>query len=81
MSDEQEEGQRVVLRTNLFCCQVCVPKYTTDSQLLEFAEEKNPCGTEHGWAIRREGSELLSGCDERVQCRDFESHCHIMLDA
>jgi hypothetical protein len=70
-----------VTRSGLFDMQVCVPKSWTDEQVLEFAEKENQCGTTNGWQIRKQGSEYLSGCDERVQCSDYEDNYHIMLDA
>lgn len=70
-----------VTRRGLLDMQVCVPKESTDEEVLAFAEEQNPCGTQNGWSIRRQGSKFLSGCDERVQCVDHEDCVHIMLDA
>lgn len=70
-----------VTRSSLFSMQVCVPKSYSDEQAREFAERENPCGTEHGWQIRRQGSESLSGCDERTQCVERHDYVHIMLDA
>lgn len=61
--------------------QVCVPKEWTDEQVLDFASLQNPCGTQAGWAIRREGDEALRGAPERVQCEAKPENCHIMLDA
>jgi hypothetical protein len=61
--------------------QVCVPSDFTDDQVVAFAEQDNPCGTTNGWQIRRQGSERLSGCDERVPCESREGHVHIMLEA
>lgn len=61
--------------------QVCVPKDWTDDQVKAFADRENPCGTETGWQIRRQGDKALAGCDERVPCLELEQHVHIMLDA
>ena len=65
----------------ILCMQVCVPVEWSDSQVDEFAETMNPCGTVHGWHIRRQGHEHLSGCDERVKCEERDGYSHIMLDA
>ena len=70
-----------VTKHGLLDMQVCVPKDWTDEQVIEFAEQKYPCGTTNGWHIRREGHELLSGSPERVQCAQDQSSVHIMLDA
>lgn len=64
-----------VTHYGIFDMQVCVPKTYADSQVLEFAERENICGTTSGWHIRRTGD------TERVQCVKFEENCHIMLDA
>ena len=61
--------------------QVCVPFQWSDEQVRSFAERENPCGTSHGWKIRREGDEALAGAKERVQCESISTNVHIMLDA
>lgn len=61
--------------------QVCVPAEWNDEQVLAFAEGENPCGTEHGWAIRKQGDPMLRGAAERVQCESLPGNVHIMLDA
>jgi hypothetical protein len=69
-----------VTHTNLLGMQVCVPKDWTDEQVELFANTVNPTGIESKWQIRRQGDPLLNGCDERVQCDERESCCHVMLD-
>ena len=61
--------------------QVCVPADWNDAQIKEFADQENPCGTENGWFIRKEGDKALAGCHERVTCADDANRVHIMLDA
>lgn len=70
-----------ITRRGLIDCQVCVPEKWTDDEVRAFAEVNNPCGTEHGWQIRRDGDKALAGAPERVQCQDRSGHVHIMLDA
>ena len=70
-----------VTKTSFLCMQVCVPKHWDDEQIVNFAEQENPCGTESGWLIRRQGSEYLGGDDERVPCCERDGFVHIMLDA
>ena len=70
-----------VVRTHFLDMQVCVPAEWTDAQVLAFAEYENPCGTEHGWFIRRQGDPLLDGQPERVTCSANPAYVHIMLDA
>ena len=63
--------------------QVCVPTDWSDDQVLAFAESEYPCGTTHGWAIRKEGHERLSGDPERNPCANpvRRGFVHIMLEA
>lgn len=70
-----------VTRRGLLSMQVCVPKAWTDEQVKAFAESSNPCGTENGWFIRREGDKALAGDAERVPCGGRSDHVHVMLDA
>ena len=60
--------------------QACVPAGWSDEQVKEFSERENPCGTQHGWGIRKQGNALLAGAGERVTCSDRKDHVHIMLD-
>lgn len=61
--------------------QVCVPAEWSDEQVKAFADSENPCGTECGWRIRRQGDPALAGDPERVQCQSLAGFVHIMLDA
>jgi hypothetical protein len=70
-----------VTRTGALDMQVCVPVAWTDAAVKEFADRENPCGTTHGWQIRREGDDALAGKPERNPCADREGFVHIMLDA
>ena len=40
------------------------------------AEGINPSGTQHGWQIRKEGSE-----PERQKCEDRKNFIHVVLEA
>lgn len=71
----------MVLRNTLLHCQACVPADWTDEQVKEFVEAENPCGTEGGWHLRRQGSPDLAGCNERVRCEARDGFVHIMFDA
>lgn len=81
ISVETSNDKGMVSRRGILDMQVCVPKTWTDDQVVKFAEQKNPCGTTNGWSIRRQGSQFLSGSDERTQCDEVEGRVHIMLDA
>ena len=70
-----------VTRRGALDMQVCVPSDWSDKQVKEFADRENPCGTEHGWAIRKEGDKALNGDPERISCSQIDGYVHIMLDA
>jgi hypothetical protein len=61
--------------------QICVHKEWTEKEILEFVNRENPCGTENGWQIRREGDKALNGDPERQPCDSRKDFTHIMLDA
>ncbi len=65
----------------IFDMQLCVPMGWADEQVLNFAAEKNPSGTETGWQIRREGDPALDGDPERIPCDDRSGFIHLMVDA
>ncbi len=71
----------VVTKRNVLDMQVCVPEYWIDEQAVLFANTENPCGTEDGWMIRRDGDEALAGDPERQPCQQRSGHVHIILDA
>ena len=75
MSDPQ------VTKAGVLDMQVCVPENWTDEQVKQFADQENLCGTQHGWHIKKQGDEALSGDNERVPCASREGYVHIMLDA
>ena len=70
-----------VTRTGVLDMQVCVPKDWTDLQIKAFANTRNPCGTESGWQIRKEGDKQLGGMPERNPCSKRSGFVHIVLDA
>lgn len=61
--------------------QVCVPRDWADEQVLEFANQSNPAGTENGWSIRKAGDKALADDPERNPCAERYGYVHIMLDA
>ena len=82
MSEAKRAGDEgIITHAGALDMQVCVPKEWSDDQAIRFAESKYPCGTTHGWQIRRQGDEALSGSDERVACASDPTRVHIMLDA
>ena len=70
-----------VTKMSMLAMQVCVPEDWTDYQATDFAEAEYPCGTEHGWQMRKQGDEALAGADERVSCRERSGYVHVMFDA
>ncbi|MDD5207020.1 MAG: hypothetical protein PHS17_16465 [Desulfobacterales bacterium] len=81
IAEERNGMEAEVTRRTALCMQVCVPEKWNDEQVVDFANRENPCGTTHGWQIRREGDRLLVGDKERVQCSERVGFVHIMLDA
>ena len=73
--------QAEVTRVSFLAIQVCVPEEWDDAQIIAFAEQKNPCGTENGWTVRKEGSQWLGGDPARNPCAERESFVHVVLDA
>jgi hypothetical protein len=70
-----------VTRIGVFSMQVCVPVGWSDIDVKQFADHVNPCGTEHGWHIRRQGDPALHGDLERNPCNRRARCVHITLDA
>ena len=70
-----------ITKTGALDMQICVPKYWDDKQIKELSEQKNPCGTQNGWQIRKQGDKSLLGANERVSCSVKKNFVHIMLDA
>jgi len=81
MTTESKEWEAEILRSGMIDMQVCVPSDWTDQQVQDFAETENPCGTTHGWQIRREGDVALEGDPERNPCSDRAGNVHVTLDA
>lgn len=75
-----EEGAEVT-RIGGLDMQVCVPEGWPDDAVISFAEDKNVCGTEGGWQIRKGGDKLLNGDPERCPCDIRNGFIHITLDA
>lgn len=75
------ETEAQVTRTSALSMQVCVPESWTDEQIKAFAERENPCGSQNGWFIRKEGDEALAGSPERNPCASRVGFVHVMLDA
>jgi hypothetical protein len=63
-----------VIRRAALSVQACVPADWSDGQVVSFVEGENPCGTERGWAVRREEP-------ERVACASRSGFVHVVLDA
>ena len=77
MSDQKPE----VVRYGVLDCQVCIPKDWTNEQALDFVSKINPCGTQAGWKMRKQGSKYLNGAGERVPCKERKGFVHICFDA
>lgn len=81
MNDKDETIKPNITKASLLDMQVCVPKEWDDAEVEAFAERENPCGTQAGWQIRKEGHPRLSGDPERVSCDERPNYVHIMLEA
>jgi hypothetical protein len=71
----------MVTRRGALSMQVCVPNDWDDDRVKIFADRENPCGTENGWAIRKEGDPSLNGDLERSPCSNGGGMVHVTLDA
>lgn len=81
LNEREGKMEPQVTREGFLDMQVCVPADWTDEQVKTFADAQNPCGTENGWGIRKEGSPYLAGKPERNPCAERQGCVHIMLDA
>ena len=70
-----------VTQQGLVDMQVCIPAAWSDRDVKAFADREYPCGTEHGWFIRKEGDAGLKGDPERSPCKTRTGFVHVMLDA
>jgi len=70
-----------VLKCKGLDMQVCVPTYWSDTQVKEFAEKENPCGTELGWHILKNGDSRLGKDPERNPCGLGHDFVHVALIA
>jgi len=72
-----------VVQYGMLSVQVCVPTDWKDDQVRTFTNSKYPCGTDHGWHIRRDGDPALDGDPERNPCSKTgrDEFVHITLDA
>jgi hypothetical protein len=70
-----------VVRFGVLDTQVCVPATWTDDEVKYFTDTMNPCGTNRGWGIRKNGDAALQGDLERRPCAKRKGFVHIMLDA
>lgn len=77
---KQVEGEAAITNQGIMDLQICVPKTFTDDEATAKANELAPTGIESRWTMKHNGHEDLRGCDERVQCSEFKSHVHIMLE-
>jgi len=74
------EEPKIILNAGLDM-HVCVPDLWSDEKVIAFCEQKNPCGTEGGWGIRRAGDKRLWGMPERNPCDTRDGYVHMVLEA
>ena len=57
----------------LLAMQICVPQDWSDHEIEMFAEEKNRCGTTHGWKIDKDL--------DKVPCKERNGFIHVVVQA
>lgn len=70
-----------VTKRAIFDMQVCIPIDWTNEQIKKFADSENPCGTEHGWVITKNGDPILLNDPEKNPCESRVGFVHVMLHA
>jgi len=73
--------QPQIIKFQAISMQICVPSGWDDKECVDFSEKGNPCGTQSGWHVRKQGSELLGRDPERNPCEQRSGYVHITLDA
>lgn len=68
-----------VIQCSELSIKVRVPAFWFDKRVIEFVNHKNPCGTKHGWIIRRTGDPALHGDPERKSCKEYVGMVYIIL--
>jgi hypothetical protein len=68
-----------VTRSIALAMQVCVPNDWSDTQIKEFAEKENPCGTDLGWIVCKTGAVELKGDPDKVTCSQHPENVHVVL--
>lgn len=53
--------------------QLCVPGEWTDEQVVDFAEQEQPCGSSGGWSVNLGA--------KRVPCADGGGMIHVIVSA
>jgi len=62
-----------IICAELLSLQLCIPQDWSNHDIENLAEEKNPCGTTHGWRF----DESLG----RVPCSDRPGFVHVIVQA
>lgn len=70
-----------ILKMTGLAMRLCVPGNFTEEQIVEFAENKNPCGTSHGWELAKEGHLSLEGNKDRIMCAGDVDNVHVVVIA
>jgi hypothetical protein len=68
-----------ICRKKVLSMQLCVPKDWTESKILEFAENRVPCGIESGWYLCKKDDPVLDGAEDRVSCDDRSEYVHVVV--
>lgn len=73
--------QPEIVKETLLAMQLCIPKDWDEEKIINFAEEKNTCGTTCGWVLQKNGDAPLKGDPERVKCSTKENFVHVLVVA
>lgn len=78
-------GKVEITRSSMGICamQVCAEDAATDEEILAVCNEKNPAGTNHGWAtvVRTIDKERICAGPEHqpCACADFSGRTHFIV--
>lgn len=70
----------MIIKNSIFTCQACVPEHWTDTQIVEFVENRQPSGTENGWMVLKDGDPRLQGDAGRGKCAERAGFIHVVLE-
>lgn len=70
-----------IIKISGLAMQICVADEWSNMQAISFSEKENPCGTEFGWSVCKDGEAPLLGCPSRNKCAERVGFIHMLLVA